>query len=137
MKEYKEVVFNCNVKKVKAHQFNLFNGFNHLNDIKDYKKVKLDKVFNHLRSLVDYNEEHFTYIISWLAQLIQQPHILPHTCIIIISEEGTGKDLFLEFINECIGEKYTYKTDSIESVCGKFNSMLGGRLLLTSMKQIQ
>jgi len=130
MKEYKEVVFNCNVKKVKAHQFNLFNGFNHLNDINDYKKVKLDKVFNHLRSLVDYNEEHFTYIISWLAQLIQQPHILPHTCIIIISEEGTGKDLFLEFINECIGEKYTYKTDSIESVCGKFNSMLGGRLLI-------
>jgi hypothetical protein len=129
MKEYKELIFNCNLSKVKDYQYNLFTGFNHFDNIKS-KKVKLDTIFEHIRSLVNYNEESFIYYISWLAQLVQQPHILPHTIIIFISSEGVGKDIHLDFLSECIGEKYTLKTEKLELICGKFNSALGGKLLI-------
>ena len=50
--------------------------------------------------------------------------------MVIISEEGTGKDIFAEFISKVIGEQYYINTDKLETICGKFNSTLGGKLLL-------
>ena len=99
MKEYLEIVFNCDKSKVLQTQYNLFDGFIHLDKVKP-KKVDLSPVFEHIRSLVDYNEEHFIYVISWLGQLVQRPHILPHTTLIFISEEGVGKDLLSKFISD-------------------------------------
>ena len=130
MKEYKGVVFNCDLEAVKPIQYNLFEGFVHLDSVPK-KPIDLSPVFEHMRSLVDYNEEHFKYVISWFAQLIQQPHILPHTTLIFISDEGVGKDLFHRFISKVINPDYTMNTEKLESICGKFNSALGGKLLIT------
>jgi len=130
MKEYKEIIFNCDVEKVKEHQFNLFTGFNHLENIKD-ENVDLYPVFEHIKTLTNYNNEHYEYFINWLAQLVQQPHILPHTAIIIISEEGIGKDIFNTFLESVLNEKYTSNTEKLELICGKFNTILGGKLLMT------
>ena len=130
MKEYLEIVFNCDIKNVKPTQYNLFDGFNQYKKI-ETKKVNLEPIFEHIRSLVNFNEDHYNYVISWLAQLIQQPHILPHTTLIFISEEGVGKDLFSKFISTIINDKYTLNTEKLENICGKFNSSLGGKLLIT------
>ncbi len=130
MKEYLQLVFNCDISKVKPTQYNLFDGFNHFDNFKS-EKVDLEPIFEHIKSLVNYNIDHFNYVISWLAQLVQQPHILPHTTLIFISEEGVGKDLFSGFLSEILNEKYTMNTEKLENVCGKFNSALGGKLLIT------
>jgi hypothetical protein len=133
MKEYLEIVFNCDIKKVKPTQYNLFENFTHLDDIKieNEAKINLKPMFEHIRSMVNYNKSHFKYVISWLAQIVQQPHILPHTCIIFISEEGIGKDFFCRFISDVLNDNYCFNTDKLESICGKFNSILGGKLLIT------
>ena len=39
MKEYKEMIFECDVKNVKPEQYNLFNNFNHFNHL---EKKELD-----------------------------------------------------------------------------------------------
>ena len=129
MREYIEVVFNCNVSKVKPTQFNLFDGFEHFNDNKK-KDVNLEPIFEHMRSLVNDNEEHFNYVLDYLAQLIQQPHILPHTSLIFISDEGVGKDIFADFLSSVMSEKYTHNTEKLELIWGNFNTILGGKLLM-------
>lgn len=131
MKEYLEVVFNCDVNKVLPSQYNLFENFKHFDKINLNNNINFDVIFEHIKSLVNYDETHFKYVINWLAQLIQQPHILPHTTLIFISEEGVGKDLFSSFISEVINDKYCFNTEKLELVCGKFNSILGGKLLGT------
>lgn len=130
MKEYKEVIFNCNLSKVKKYQFNLFTGFNHFDNNK-VPDVDLEIVYDHFRSLVNYNENHFNYVLNFLAQIVQQPHVLIHILLVFISNEGVGKDLNNNFISESLGEKYTINTDKLELLCGKFNSCLGGKLLAT------
>ncbi len=55
MKEYKEVIFDCDVEKVKPYQFNMFRGFTHFDDNKP-EKVDLSLIFEHIRSLVDYKD---------------------------------------------------------------------------------
>ena len=84
-----------------------------------------------MKSLVNFNEEHYTYFISWLAQMIQEPHILPDTCWIFISEEGVGKDIFQKFVAACIGKTYTANTEKLDQICGTFNTLLGGKILFT------
>lgn len=131
MKEYLEIIFHCDKLKVLPTQYNLFDGFIHLDKIKLNKTLDLEPIFDHIKSLVDFNEDHFKYVIGWLAQLVQKPHILPHTTLIFISEEGVGKDLFSKFLSELINNKYTHNTEKLDNICGKFNSLLGGKLLIT------
>lgn len=129
MKEYKGVTFNCDETKVPKNIFNLFSGFRHFEEYKA-KKVNLSVIHDHIRSLVNYVEEDYIYLMSWLAHIVQKPYELPQVIMVIISEEGTGKDIFAEFISKVIGEQYYVNTDKLETICGKFNSTLGGKLLL-------
>lgn len=129
--EYLEIVFNCDLDKVLPTQYNLFDNFKHLDKIDNYENIDLEPVFDHIKSLVDYDEINYKYVLSWFAQLIQFPHILPHTTLIFISEEGVGKDLFSSFISDVINDKYCFNTEKLDLVCGKFNSILGGKLLGT------
>lgn len=128
MKEYDEVIFNCNTKKVKPNQFNLFDGFNHFNKL-ETDEIDLKPVFDHIKSLVNDDLEHYEYLISWLAHIVQLPHILPHTTLIFITKEGVGKGFFMDFLSEVFGQKYTGTVDKLDLVCGNFNSILGGKLL--------
>jgi hypothetical protein len=130
MLEYKEMIFECDIKNVKKEQYNLFQNFNHFNGL-EKKELDLSPVFDHIKSMVNFNEEHFKYLLSWMAQLIQVPHELTDTCIVIISPEGTGKDLFSDFFSDVINRIYTHNTEKLEQICGKFNSVLGGKLFIT------
>jgi len=130
MREYNDIVFNCNLEKVKPDQFNLFDGFNHFSQLpQDDEIVDLEPIFDHMKSLVNDDIDNYNYFISWLAQLIQYPHILPHTALIFITKEGIGKDLFAQFFSNVIHKKYYSITNKLELICGNFNSDLGGKLL--------
>ena len=93
--------------------------------------MSLSPIFEHIRTLCNYSETNFNYILDYLAQLVQQPHILPHTCLIFITEEGVGKDVFANFLGNVISEKYSGNVEKLELICGKFNTALGGKLLFT------
>ena len=127
--EYRTKTFKCDKTLVKKHEYNFSKWFNHFEKL-EKPKVKLDDIYEHMRSLVNYDESHFNYLLDWLAQLVQYPHILPHTCIILISDEGVGKDVFWTFITNVINPLYTVNVSKLEAICGKFNGLLGGKLLI-------
>ena len=99
--EYETITFKCDKSLVKSYEYNMFKWFNHFDNLQK-PKVQLDEVYEHIKSLVNYNESHFNYLLDWFAQLVQYPHIKPHTCLIFISEEGVGKDIFIKFISNVI-----------------------------------
>jgi len=134
MREYDEVVFDCDVKNVKKNQFNLFGGFaveklkysDNVN--KKELELKLAIINEHIASLCNYNEEHIKLVKWYIAQMIKNPAEPPPICLIFISSEGVGKDLIFEFIDFLLGDKYTFNVDKIDSIAGRFNSMLGGKI---------
>lgn len=130
MREYKEIIFDCNIKEVREYQFNLFSGFDHF-DALPSKTLDMSPIFEHIRTLCDYKESHFEYILDYFAHLIQKPWELPHVSMIFITAEGVGKDIFITFINNVINQRYTYNTEKLELICGKFNTTLAGKLLIT------
>jgi hypothetical protein len=136
MKEYNEVIFNCNQQQVKPYQFNLFDGF-HIEKYQLPKKPKplaenqkgLDAINEHFKSLCNYNEEHVSLVKWFIAHMLKKPHELPPICLVFISKEGVGKDLLFDFIENMMGDKYTFNVDKLDKIVGKFNSTMGGKIL--------
>ena len=138
MKEYNEVVFDCNLSKVKPYQFNLFDGFAiQTHKIVDKIKAKagLQLINDHISILCSHNKDHIRLMKWFYAQMLQQPHIIPNLCLVVISKEGVGKDMFYELNESVLGEKYCFNVDKLDSIVGKFNSTIGGKLLGVNNEQ--
>ena len=132
MLEYTSVVFECDTSLVTKDQYNRFRGCGyHLINVKPAETINLDRIYEHIKSLVNYVESDFEYLLNYLAQMVQQPHILPNVCLVFISDEGVGKDIFAKFTSNTIGMEYCTNTEKLDQVCGKFNSVLDGKILIT------
>jgi len=132
MKEYNEVIFDCNTECVKDYQFNLFDGFaiaKHKIVDKQIAKDGLKAVNDHISILCNHNPEGIKTVKYFYAQALQQPHILSNFCLVFISKEGVGKDMFSEFIENVYGEKYCFNTDKLENIVGRFNGIFGGKIM--------
>ena len=129
LKEYNKLEFRPDVLKVPASTYNLFTGFNHFEHLEPVN-VDLTVILDHINCLCGYQEEMYLGYIAFLAHIVQRPYELTHSTHIFISEQGVGKDTHNEFITNVFSEKYCLLIDSIESVVGKFNSLLGGKLLV-------
>ena len=127
--EYDDVVFECDLKKVHKTDYNLFTGFKHFDNREKPKRViDLGPILNHIYHLAGAETNKQNEVLDFLAQMVQFPETLSDIALIIISAEGVGKDLFGEFIEKVIGEKYFGISEKLELVCGNFNSVLGGKL---------
>lgn len=86
----------------------------------------------HLNILTDGNPFATEYLLSWLAQMFQQPGKLSGTYVIFGGSEGAGKSFITQFIGEkLLGERYFYKTDNAErDVFGRFSNGRVDKLLL-------
>jgi phage/plasmid-associated DNA primase len=90
--------------------------------------LKLAKLNEHIASLCNYNESHIKLVKWFIAHMIKKPHELPPFCLVFISKEGVGKDIFYDLIENLLGEKYTFNVDKLDSIVGKFNATMGGKI---------
>jgi len=112
--------------------FNLFTGWGAestfskgLDDDPD-----LALITTHLKEIIcDGCEESYTYLIGWLAQMVQHPEEKPPVAILLKSVEGTGKGTFYELLKAVLG-KNAYQVNGNGQLVGRFNSIIDGRLLV-------
>ena len=67
----------------------------------------------HIREVTaNYNSEVFTYIINFLANILQHPHNKTNTVLLIKSVQGAGKDtIFNWFCYSIFRNKYYFYDD--------------------------
>lgn len=132
LKEYNDIKFSCE-DEVDENIFNLYRGLPKFSKeiFQKSETVSLEPIYEHIKSLVNYNDEHFEYMLNWLAHIVQYTETPCGTCIVIISDEGCGKDLFSNFVGSCLNENYYINTQSIDKITGKYNGVLGGKLFIT------
>lgn len=86
----------------------------------------------HLNVLTDGDERATAYLLSWFAQILQQPGKLAGTYVIFGGSEGAGKSFITRFVGEkLIGDRYFYTTDNAErDIFGRFSNGRIDKLLL-------
>jgi hypothetical protein len=76
------------------------------------------------------NEEHYKWLISFMAHIFQYPGEKPRVSLVFQGDKGTGKTIVSEILNHLIGDNSVILADK-NQVLGHFNSMIEDKLLVT------
>lgn len=93
-------------------------------------KADCSLILAHVRDVIAAGDKaHADYILNWLAQLVQQPHIKPDVALVLKGGKGCGKDTLAEAVIRIVGRKHVAHITSPEALVGRFNSAFASALL--------
>ena len=124
--QYEDVYFKPCDKEYKL-RYNLWRGFAVL---PDNSKGQHDLFLKHIEeNICSGNEEHYNWVIDWLAHLIQKPYQKPGTAIVLRGEMGTGKGFFANAVGKLFGQHYIPILHGGQ-LTSRFNSHLADKVLV-------
>jgi Mesyanzhinovviridae DNA primase len=122
-REYQGIVFAPN-KEIPGY-YNLWDGFA-VEPISGDCSIFLE----HIRVNVAHgNEEHFNYVIAWMADIFQNPDSKCGTSLVLRGKQGTGKTIIGKVLSSLL-EKHCLRISDPRHLAGHFNSHLSSILLL-------
>lgn len=85
----------------------------------------------HLRDVISSGDEfHYRFLMAWMAQLVQQPHVKMGTAIALTSDaKGTGKSTVGRVLRQICGG-HSIAISQRKHVTGQFNGHLVGKILV-------
>jgi len=125
-KYYKDGFVFCPTTIPSENAWNLWNGFS-VNPIKNGKSKSF---FDFIKTVIcSNNEEHYAYLVSLLAHIIQKPEEKEGIAVALRGDEGVGKTFFVEHFGKLFGKSYIAYSDP-EKVVGKFNAGLTNKIIV-------
>jgi hypothetical protein len=123
-RQFDNIVFAPNQELERS--FNLWKGFTVEAIPGNKHQPLLDHILNNICSG---NEEHFNYLIGWLARLVQDPGCPGEVAVCMRGKRGTGKSLLVKIVGKLFGRHFLPVSDS-KHLVGSFNSHLRDVVLL-------
>ena len=110
--------------------FSYFRGYD-FKELDEVKKEVIEPFLQHIKEVIaNNNEEVYKYILVWIASILQKPNFKAGTALVILGNQGTGKNVFTNVICKLMARYANENVTSIESVVGKFNAVLENKKLL-------
>ena len=93
---------------------------------------KLDGIMWHLRNIIcNGDDEHFKYLLAWMAHIVQKPEQKSGVCVVLKSEaRGTGKSTVSILLERLLGQ-HAMRVQDGKHLLGAFNSHLANKLFVT------
>ena len=124
--KYERRIFNPNTDEVGPNDLNLWTGFAVDPAPGDWSLLR-----DHIRENVcNGNEEHFRYLMGWLAQLFQDPGRKIGVAVVLRGKKGVGKSKLSDCIRDMIGPRHAMVADRKEQWTGRFTKQLEQRIFL-------
>lgn len=99
--------------------YNLWRGYGC-----DPKPGDCSLFLEHIRKVIcSGNEEHYKYLLGWMAQGVQKPDRPGFSAIVLKGDQGTGKGLFVKTYGSLFGRHFMQVTDP-KHLVGSFNAHL-------------
>jgi hypothetical protein len=122
-RQYERVVFSPEQDVPGA--YNLWTGF-----ACEARPGDCGLLLEHLKfTICGGNEEHYDYLISWMARLVQRPGSPGQVAVVMRGDLGTGKGFFVHQLGSLFGRHYLQISDP-KHLVGNFNVHLRDCLLL-------
>lgn len=136
---YRSVVFAPGERTPKD-VYNLFQGWPYepvattWTDILENKDEPVPGDWSMLRghiyeNICESNDEHFQWLMTWIAMLFQKPQSKPGSTVVITGEKGTGKSTLFDYINQLLG-RCGITVSQRKQIVGQFNGHLATTLLM-------
>jgi len=125
--EYSDLAFTD--RKVDDKTYNLFKGFAY--EAIDHDDVDIEIFFILIREVICNNDEFlFMIVLSFVAQIIQDPFNKLGTSIIIAGAKRIGKGTFIKTILELLGATLSMQTSDKDDVFTRFNDHIMYKLMI-------
>ena len=130
--KYTRMVMCMDRDRLPRGAYNSFTGFV-AEVVESIDMTKFDRILNHIReTFADNNEEHYKYILTWMADMFQNPQKKKGIAILLQSQMGLGKGIFTRmFVEHLIGENYSTRLDGLMNLTSQFNSVVSNKLLIS------
>lgn len=89
--------------------FNMWQGFA-AERLEVESSNNIESALKHIKVLMKHDEKAYDYFIKFLAQIAQEPGKVSGIAIVLKSEQGAGKNIFLDFLSYVFGEDLYYET---------------------------
>jgi len=100
-------------------------------DVVEYTDWKLlTLIMNHLRFTWTDVDLQFSYLIGYLASIIQSPWLKQTMCLGVNGEQGSGKTLMFLIMELIIGTRHFVHLHSMEDMFGEFTAYTCNRILV-------
>ncbi len=124
-RQYNGITFDPTSSSHLEDAYNIWKGFS----IDPSNEGSCELFKNHIREVIcSGNITYFEYVWRWLAHLVQKPHLLSPV-LVLMGEQGTGKNTFVDPIGEIFGLHYL-PLDNINQFLGNFNFHLKNAVLI-------
>ena len=105
--------------------YNLWRGWQVEPEPGDWSKLKA-----HIEEVICCgNEEHYTWLLDWMADFYQNPHDPKGCAVVLKGQEGSGKGTLFEAMGRTVGRHYKHLTQE-KHLSGNFNGHLQDALLI-------
>lgn len=138
MPQYIDITFNPSYEPTPGY-LNIWTGLK----AQKVDKVDLSKVEPFLQILrlwagFNFDDEKsaefdkgYRYLLAWFKNLICNPGKRTQTALVVIGEQGAGKNILVDFImNMIIGNTHTATVTGISRITQKHNNLIAGKLLI-------
>lgn len=113
-------------RNISQAQYNLWKGF----AIEPDSLNGCNLFHEHLKIVICSGEQaQYEYILNWLALLVQKPGLLPQVALVLLSDQGTGKGLLMEYLGKIFGRHYKHIMEKSHLV-GNFSGHLQDAVLV-------
>lgn len=110
--------------------YNMWRGFA-IENVDVESSCNIEPVIKHIDILVNHDEKCRDYFLKWLADIIQNAGRLNGIAVVFKSDQGAGKNIFLEFFGNIIGQELYFETcDPIQELWSRFALGRKNRLLI-------
>lgn len=122
--------------------FNMFAGFNaQLNLMKpEYEYLHETTEFTPIQCILDHirivwareDDNLYDYIIHWMKQIIETPHLKTGVAVVLYGDQGTGKGCILDdfFIPFVLGKRSSCTLTGLSELMGNFNSVIRDKVFV-------
>lgn len=113
-------------KKVPSNVLNLWQGWS----VEPSSTGSCDLYLTHLlENVCKGNEEHYRYLVGWMAHMIQRPWEKPGVAVVLRGKKGVGKDVVAVHLGRLFKQNYVAISE-MEHLTGKFNAHMEKALLV-------
>jgi hypothetical protein len=109
----------------KDNAYNLWNGYAVQRARGDWSLLR-----GHiLDNICQGNEEYFSWLMTWMAQMVQQPGLKLGSSVVIRGKRGTGKSKMFEWLAKALAP-YAITVSQRNHITGNFNAHQSGIILM-------
>ena len=108
--------------------YNIWKGF----DIERSKVAPKDpsRVFELIKVLCNHDENAYSYVVDWIAQMFQSPAVKTGTAICFKSKQGAGKGSLYKILENMMGSLCSETADPLQTIFGTHGNLHIGKIFV-------